>query len=182
MARGRRDTEAGIFHVWSHSVWSSGLYLDDLDRARGVSEVARATKRLRWTCLGACLLTTHYHLLLEVGDGALPPGMRELNFRYAAGFNARHQLRGHVFGGRYSSRRVETEVDLLDTYRYVMRNPVRAGLCPEPEHWRWSSYAGTIGLAESFTFVDASRVLDCFGGHGPATTARLRSFVEDPVA
>jgi putative transposase len=132
MARRRRDTEAGLFHVWAHSVWSADLFADDLDRARGVSELARATQRQPWVCLAAVLMTTHYHLILDVEDDALPLGMQALNFRYAAGYNARHRLRGHVFSGRYGSRRLKTEADLLDTYRYVVWNPVRAGLCTRP--------------------------------------------------
>jgi len=182
MARRPRDTEAGLFHVWAHSVWSAELFADDLDRARGVSEMARATHRQRWVCVAACLMTNHYHLLLEVPDDALPLGMQELNFRYAAGYNARHGLRGHVFAGRYGSRRVETQADLLDTYRYVVRNPVRAGLCNRPEDWRWSSYAGAIGQAETFTFVDAGRIVDHFGDPRDAAIARLRLFVDEGFA
>ncbi len=185
MARRRRDTEAGLFHVWAHSVWSAALYRDDLDRSRFVSELARTTQRVGWRCVGVCLLTSHNHLILEVGEGVLPVGMQELNFRYAAGFNARHGLRGHVFARRYGCRRLEIDPDLPErelqvAYRYVMRNPVEAGLCRSPELWPWSSYAATIGLVESFTFVDASPLLDCFGGSREAQIAELRAYVEEP--
>jgi REP element-mobilizing transposase RayT len=182
MARRRRDTEAGLFHVWAHSVWSADLFADDLDRARGVSELARATQRQPWVCLAAVLMTTHYHLILDVEDDALPLGMQALNFRYAAGYNARHRLRGHVFSGRYGSRRLKTEADLLDTYRYVVWNPVRAGLCTRPEDWRWSSYPATLGRDESFTFVEAHRVLEQFGQPRERATARLRLFVAEGFA
>ncbi len=54
----RRDTEAGLFHVWAHSVWSAELFRDDLDRSRFVSELARTTQRVGWRCVGVCLLTS----------------------------------------------------------------------------------------------------------------------------
>jgi putative transposase len=184
MARTRRDTEAGLFHVWSHSVRSTELFRDDLDRSRFVSELARATQRVGWRCIGFCLLTTHDHLILEVRQGELPVGMQELNFRYASGYNARHGLRGHVFAARYGCRRVEIDHDLPErelqvVFRYVMQNPLKAGLCRSPELWPWSSYASTVGLAESFTFVDASPLLGCFGGSPRAQMAALRAYVEE---
>jgi putative transposase len=179
MARPPRDMAAGFFHVWSHSIWSADLYRDDADRTRFVSELARTTQRVGWRCIGFCAMTNHKHLLLEVDDGALPVGMQELNFRYAAGFNARHGTRGHVFGGRYGSRRLETGVALLIAYRYVMRNPVRAGICRSPELWPWSSYAASVGLAEPFTFVDASRVLGCFDASPEMQITALRNLVEE---
>ena len=72
-----------------------------------------------------------------------------------------------------------SERDLQVAYRYVMRNPVEAGLCRSPELWPWSSYAATIGLAESFTFVDASPLLGCFDGSSEAQIAALRACVEE---
>jgi putative transposase len=180
MARQHRDTDAGLFHVWSHGVWTTELFRDDLDRARYISELARTTERVGWGCIGGCLLGTHTHLILNVENGVLPIGMKELNFRYAASFNARHRLRGHVFGGRFSSRRIKGEADLIRTYRYVARNPVEAGLCQKAEEWPWSSYAGAIGLAEPWTFVDPSLVLGCFSENPAVAIADLRRIVDAP--
>jgi putative transposase len=178
VARRQRDKDAGLFHVWCHSVWSAELYRDDLDRSRFVTELARITQRTGWRCIASCLLTTHYHLLVEVENDVLPGAMQALNFRYASGFNSRHRLRGHVVGGRYGSRRVVGEADLRDTYRYLARNPVEAGLCASPVQWRWSSYPGAVGCAEPLTFVDPSVVLGCFGSSPQAATFELRRFVE----
>lgn len=179
MARGPRDTSAGIFHVYTHSVWAAAkLFLDDNDRAGFLRELARATAKVGWTCREYCLMGSHYHLLLEVDDGALPLGMHALNFRYAMTFNGRHAMRGHVFGARYGARRVEDEGDLTNTFRYIALNPVEAGLCDDPASWPWSSYAGTIGVAQPSSFVDATTVLRCFGGGDEISMARLRRYVE----
>ena len=180
MPRRIRDSASGVFHVTSHSVWSAELFRDDVDRHRFVDEVARTAKHHGWVCVGICLLTTHYHLILEVKSEALPAGMQELNSRHAARFNARHRLRGHVFAGRYGSQRIETDGHLLTAFRYVARNPIEAGLADRPAAWRWSSYASAIGLDDSFGFVDASRVIACFGRPRATAVERLRSFVESP--
>jgi hypothetical protein len=123
---------------------------------------------------------THYHLILEVERGALPAGMHALNFRYAAGFNARHKMKGHVLGTRYNSFRIASEASLLYRFKYVARNPVEAWLCKSPEDWPWSSYAGTVGVSTPHSFVDARAVLACLDGPRDVALGRLRQYVRDP--
>lgn len=181
MPRALRDVDPGLFHVYAHSVWAAdALFRDDEDRLTFLRELARATSRVGWTCLGYCLMTTHYHLVLDVGADVLPKGMHSLNFRYASSFNARHAMKGHVHGRRYGARRLTDETDLLDAFKYVARNPVEAMLCKRPEQWRWSSYAATIGLADQDSFVDPGRVLRCFRDPLEFARAELRRFVEEP--
>jgi putative transposase len=93
-------------------------------------------------------MRTHYHLILDVDDGALARGMHALNFRYAVLFNERHRMRGHVHGARYGSTRLDDDPELLRAFRYVARNPVEANICDSPTDWPWSSYASAVGLAE----------------------------------
>jgi len=179
MARRPRDTSAGVFHVYTHCVWASAwLFRDDADRLTFKRELARTTVKSGWTCIGYCLMRSHYHLIVEVDAGVLPNAMHALNFRYACQYNARHAMKGHVFGARYDSPRIRDEEHLLRTYRYVMRNPVDAGRCANPEDWEWSSHAGTIGLREAETFVDATAVIKTIGGDSiDAARERLREYV-----
>jgi putative transposase len=174
----RRDTAKGIFHVTCHSVWDLDLYRDDIDRTNYCALLARTTARLGWECIGTCIMKTHVHLILGVEDGVLADGMQQLSFAYAVGFNARHRRRGRIFGAPYGLRRIADDADLLGVYRYVMLNPVEAGLVERPEQWPWSSYASTVGLRDTFSFVNADRVLGCLGGAPEIAVARLRAFVE----
>jgi putative transposase len=179
MPRPPRDTAPGIFHVTTHSVWSSVLFRDDIDRMSLLTELAATAAKFDWTCIAVCLMTTHYHLLLETVDESLPIGMKHLNLRHATRFNARHKLRGHVVDGRYWSRRISTDAQLLTAFRYLARNALEAGIGTVPGDWPWCSYRALIEPAESFTFVDCSPVAACWS---PAETAieQLRRFVESP--
>ncbi|HVH50555.1 MAG TPA: hypothetical protein VM690_00285 [Gaiellaceae bacterium] len=180
MARALRDTAAGFFHVYTHSVWAApNLFRDDQDRVVFIRELAQAVKKARWTCLAFCLMTTHYHLVLEVEDGALPVGMHALNFRFAAHFNKRHSMKGHVLGTRYGARRLVDGESLRDRFRYIVLNPVEAMLCKAPGEWEWSSYPGLIGLAEPHSFVDATRVIELFEGSREVALGHLRRYVEE---
>lgn len=180
MARKPRDTHAGLFHVITHSVRDTPLFHGDRDRVHFLRELVRAIARGEWTCLGYCLMRTHFHLVVDVPDRGLPVGMHSLNFRYAAWFNGEYRYRGHVMAARYWSRRIRTEPDLQATYRYVARNPVEAMLCENPADWAWSSYAGTIGQRNPDDFVHPESVLDCYSGPLEFRIAQLRRYVESP--
>jgi hypothetical protein len=86
----------------------------------GEGSSSAIVRKLRWRCMAFALLTSHYHLVLEVEENRLQPGMKWLN----------------------GTRRQRTRA-----FRYVALDPVRAGLVERPDDWVWSSYAGTAGYA-----------------------------------
>jgi putative transposase len=175
-----RDTAAGRFHVFTHCVWVAREHFrDEVDRLNFIRDLARVTAKFGWKCIAFCEMTSHYHLIVEVEDGVLPRAMHSLNLAYALEFNRRHELRGHTQFRRYGSKRIRTGVQLLETFDYVARNPVEAQLCATPGEWPWSSYAGTVGLAEPHSFVDASPILECFAWPGGDARAALRKRVEE---
>ncbi|HEY8029013.1 MAG TPA: transposase [Gaiellaceae bacterium] len=175
-----RDTTAGVFHIFTHCVWATPhLYRDDVDRMAFLRLLARVSERPGWTCVSYCLMTSHYHLIVQVEDGVLPPAMQALNHPYARGYNKKYGLRGHVQFRRYGSRRIEGDGDFLRTYKYVANNPVEAGLCSVASQWPWSSFAGTVGLVEATSFVDPSLVLRCFNWPAVDPRAALRAEVEE---
>ena len=157
---------------------SDALFRDDLDRIAFLRELVRAGAKCGWTCIAYCLMTTHYHLVVEVEEGALPIGMHAVNSRYAAGFNRRHHTRGHVLEARYGSHRIGSGAELLGAYAYVVRNPVAAGLAAHPALWPWSSYWITVATNPSPTFVDAGLVLGGLARTRERAVAMLRAFVE----
>lgn len=162
-----RDTAAGIFHVYTHCVYAApSLYRDDVDRLNALRHLAAVTGKPGFDCLAYCLMGTHYHLLVEVEDDVLPKTMHALNLGYARDFNRRYGLKGHVQARPYGSRRIRSAGSLLTRFRYVARNPVRAGLCASPERWQWSSFAGTAGIGERSSFVADDRILDLVDAPG----------------
>ena len=176
-----RDVRAGTFHIFTHCVWAvPRLYRDDIDRLEFLRHLARAVEQPGWTCLQYCLMTSHYHLMVDVEDGVLPRAMHAINLAYARHYNRRYSLRGHVQGWRYGSRRIVDDGDLIRRFAYIANNPVEAGLCAAPADWPWSSYAATIGLTELPTFVDPARILRCFKGPDVDPRAALRARVENP--
>jgi REP element-mobilizing transposase RayT len=154
------------------------LYRDESDRIEFIRYLARVTSKTGWVCIAYCLMTSHYHLIVRVADGVLPTAMHSLNLSYAKHHNRRHGLRGHVQFRRYGSSRIDDESDLLERFRYVVMNPVDAGLCSSPAEWAWSSYAGTVGLGELSSFLDPTPLLAACARPWSDPQAVLRSSVE----
>jgi REP element-mobilizing transposase RayT len=170
---------AGIYHVTTRSAGPAPVFTD-ADECRHFCElIRRSAARHGWKVLAFCVMSTHYHLLVEVPDEALKAGMKSLNWRYARWFNSRRGRWGHLFGDRYYCVPVKTEGHLLRALRYIARNPVRAGLCKRAADWRWSSYARLVGLDNSFPFVDVELLRGYFGANRRQAIARIRQFVDE---
>jgi putative transposase len=163
MPRPPRDASPGIHHIVIGATGPSAYFIDDIDRLDWLRRFVQTLDRFEWKCIAFCLLTTHVHAVLEVGDESLPIGMHSLNTAYGKGFNNRHDRLGNLLRSRYWSVRARDDEQLLAAFRYVARNPAKAGLSARPEAWAWSSFATSCGLARSFPFVNASRVLALLG-------------------
>lgn len=179
MARRPRDTTPGIHHVVMGATGEEDYFLDDSDRSTWIRRLVRTLDRFGWTCITVCELTTHAHALLDIPDASISRGMHYLNSFYGTYFNEKNERRGALVRSRFWSKRVVDDEQLLAAFRYIARNPVRAGLCVRPEDWLWSGFATSCGLARTFSFVDASVVLATLGAT-PANAAHLlRALVRD---
>lgn len=181
MARPLRLEHAGaVWHATSRGNERSPIFLDDDDRARFVDVLGKVVDTTRWRLHAFVLMTNHYHLLLETPEPNLSLGMRQVNGLYGQGFNRRHGRTGHLFQGRFKGILVQREAHLLEVCRYVVLNPVRAGLVEQAEDWPWSSYAATAGMRPAPAWLDTEWTIAQFGGQ--RARARYRAFVREGEA
>jgi putative transposase len=139
----RCELPDGVFHVTTRGVNGEDIVVDDEDRKRFTRLLRAVVQRYGWRMYAYCLMTNHYHLLIDTSRQLLSDGLCRLNGVYAQGFNKRHARRGHLFGGRFSAFIVEREEHFEAASRYIILNPVRAGLCDTASEWPWSdSYFG----------------------------------------
>jgi putative transposase len=175
--------EDARYHVIARSTSDGVLFRDDLDRGRFVAALDRTVERFGWICHAYCLMTTHYHLVVETPRPNLPRGVQQLNGRHASAFNERHGRTGHLFGSRYRSIVIEDARYLLAACRYVALNPVRSGICELPEEWPWSSYRATAGLEPTPRYLSPETLLAEAGGEAyPTARAAYREFVAAGLA
>jgi putative transposase len=179
MPRAPRFHECGSYrHVTARGNDREALFRDDEDRWRFLGLLRDVTRAADWRCLAFCLMTTHYHVLVQEREVTLSRSIHLLHSRYVRAFNLRHGRRGHVFGGRYGVATITDNEHLLTVLRYIAVNPVEAGLCVRPADWAWSSYAGLIGVGRPWSFVSTSHVLSLFAPRRQDSIDRIRRFVE----
>jgi REP element-mobilizing transposase RayT len=128
----------GLFHVWTVAVDGAPAFEDDLDRISFVRLLGESVHGYEWEMYAWCLLTTHYHLVIAGKQERISAGMQRLNGLHAQRANRRRERKGHLFGSRFASRIVEGENNAQAVCRYVLLNPVRAGMVERPEDWLWS--------------------------------------------
>lgn len=180
MARPLRIQYPGaVYHLTSRGNARQPIYLREDDRQRFCRLLAHVTTRYRWRCHAYCLMDNHYHLLVETLDATLAVGMRQLNGLYTQQFNRSHSRVGHVFQGRYTAILVEKDTHLLELCRYVVLNPVRARMVPEPAAWPWSSYRATVGDTAAPTWLTTDWILRQFGTSRPSAQQQFRTFVRE---
>lgn len=147
MARPLRIEFAGaIYHVTSRGNGRQRIFLDDRDNSLFLELLGNTLERFQWVCHAYCLMVNHYHLMIETPEANLSKGMHHLNASFSQAHNKRHGAVGHLLQGRFKSIVVDRESYLLELARYVVLNPVRAGMVARPEDWPWSSYRTTAGL------------------------------------
>jgi putative transposase len=146
MARPLRiELPGGIYHVTARGDRREDIYLNDDDRLTWLEVFANVCARFNWRCHAYCLMSNHYHVVIETPEPNLAEGMRQLNGVYTQRFNRRHGRVGHVYQGRYKAILVEKDSYLLELSRYVVLNPVRAHMVKAVQDWSWSSYHATVG-------------------------------------
>ncbi|MBC7221679.1 transposase [Candidatus Bipolaricaulota bacterium] len=178
MARPLRiEFPGALYHITSRGNAGQEVFLDDKDRFSFLDLLGEVVERFHWRCYAYCLMPNHYHLLVETVEPTLSRGMRHLNGVYTQAFNRRHGRSGHVFQGRFKAVLVEKESHLLEAARYIVWNPVRAGLVRHPKDWKWSSYRATAGLSPRPPFLDVDFILAQFGSDPERAARAYRKFV-----
>jgi len=156
MARPLRIEFAGaIYHVTSRGNGRQRIFLDDRDNRLFLELLGNTLERFQWVCHAYCLMVNHYHLMIETPEANLSKGMHHLNASFSQAHNKRHGAVGHLLQGRFKSIVVDRESYLLELARYVVLNPVRAGMVARPEDWPWSSYRHTAGLTAAALHAEA---------------------------
>ena len=170
-----------MYHVSSKGNRGCVVYEDDFERRMFLKVLSLVTRRFGWVCHSFCLMSNHFHLLIQLDAGGLSAGMQLLNGSFARFSNRRHGNVGHLFRNRFWSEELASEGHLLEAARYIVLNPVRAGLCTKPEDWSWSSYRACAGLDFSPKFLAATRHLQLFGTTPSTARRAYRDFVQDVI-
>lgn len=142
----RRVSSSGYYHVMLRGVGRRILFERDGDRRAFLELLRRCSGECGVTLVAYCLMSNHVHIAVEDNDMLLSGLMRRIGTSYAMRYNRTTEHVGHVFQGRFKSVPVESNEQLMETVRYIHRNPADAGIA-RVEEYQWSSYGEYLGRA-----------------------------------
>ena len=179
MARPLRIQYPGAFyHVTSRGNERKDIFRNTTDRLKFLSYLESASERYGAVIHAYCLMSNHYHLLIETPFGNLSRIMGHINGAYTTYFNIKRKRSGHLFQGRYKSILVEVDAYATELSGYLHLNPVRAGIVSRPEEFLWSSYRAYIGEIVSPHWLKTDLVLNLFTSNHLTAHTLYRKFVE----
>jgi putative transposase len=143
MPRHARASQAGFcYHALNRGNGRRTVFHKDGDYAAFVKLLTQAGERTGMRLLAYCLMPNHFHLALwPAEDGQLSAYMAWLLTAHVRRYHQHYHSSGHVWQGRFRAFAIQEDEHLLTVWRYIERNPVRAGLVSRAELWRWSSAA-----------------------------------------
>ncbi len=177
----RLEYPGALFHVTSRGNGRQDIFRDDRDRQFFLDLLGAAVKRFAWIVTAYALMPNHFHLLIQLTLETLSKGLQWLNSKYAQAFNQRHDRVGHLFQGRFHAALVEKETYFLEVLRYVVLNPVRAGMVRRPEDYIWSSHRAVLGYVPAPEWLAVDDVLVQFGPQRDLARANYQSFVDSAI-
>lgn len=191
MARKKRIWYPGAtYHVMNRGNRRLSIFADSSDYLKFMDFVLRIKDKYPFKIHALCLMTNHYHMVIETGDIELGVIMQRLSSAYAENYNHRHNCTGHLFQGRYTACLINDDRYFLEVNRYIHLNPVKANMVQEPQEYLYSSYrlfANNVGCnylpCTEFEqlmkqVVETDRVLKSFD----YDSQKYQSFVADKVS
>ncbi|MDC7292999.1 transposase [Butyrivibrio sp. DSM 10294] len=179
-----------IYHVMSRGNHKNDIYIDSEDYIMFLKILSFMKKRYNFKVHSLCLMTNHFHLLIETTDVSISRIMQHLLSNYSHYYNDAHDFEGHVFQGRYYSKIINDDNYLLEAIRYIHRNPVKASIVSKAEKYPYTSYREFLKTEYELTFpgsilerllneiTDLNRVKEYFGEN----KEKYRKFNEDRIS
>jgi REP element-mobilizing transposase RayT len=172
--------EGLTYHLIARGNNRRDVFPDDEGRSQFVGLLVEVARRYLWQVLAYCVMTNHFHIVATTPEANLSSGMQTLMSRYARDQNRRQGRTGHVFGRRFWSHPIADDDHLANVIRYVLRNPVAAGLVTAGIDWPASSCRLTLDAnAEVPAELDVEFVLGMFHRNPQHARSVLRAFIED---
>lgn len=176
----RIEYPGAYYHVMNRGLARTRIFLDEQDQKNFLDLIGETRKLWKIKVYAYCLMSNHYHLLVQTPQGNLSRVMRHLDGIYTQRFNRSHRRDGPLFRGRYRAILIDAEQYFLAVARYIHSNPVEAGVVSEIRRYRWSSHGDYLDSRRCPQWLDTKDLLSRFG-RGAQALRGYRAFMERGV-
>ncbi len=174
MPRRERITEPGFYHVISRGVERRNVFLDGDDFDKFLSILSEQFKNCNIELHAYCLMTNHYHLLLETKEANISDAMKNINSLYSIYFNKKYNRSGHLWQGRFASYYLYDDVHFWYVAKYIERNPIKANMVKQIDHYKYQSFFQWKYKLEHYLHIKKSRIFDM-------TLAEYEEFISSEI-
>ena len=113
-----------IYHIMSHSITEFDLFPDNSDKEKFLDLLQECLDKFHCKVYGYCLMTNHYHLILDTCGYDISDFMKVLNQRYALYIKRIYKRKGHLLADRFTSKIIDTDQYLMTLSAYIHNNGV----------------------------------------------------------
>jgi len=176
----RIEYPGALYHVTSRGNEKKDIFRSIKDRDKFLSYLSSAWERHGAVFHAYCLMSNHFHLMVETPLGNLSWIMKHINGSYTTYFNVKHKRAGHLLQGRYKAVLVQADAYAAELSRYIHLNPVRAKMVSTPEEYRWSSCSRYLEGTEP-SWLSTGLVLGYFGTEDEDRRRNYRDYLYDAI-
>ncbi|WP_419768878.1 transposase [Arcobacter sp.] len=160
MPRRERITDAGCYHVVCRGVERRNVFLDSDDFEQFLALLKSVKKEFDIIVHSFCLMTNHYHILLETKEDNISLAMKYLNSHYAIYFNKKYKRTGHLWQGRFHSDYLYADNHFWYVAKYIEQNPIKAKMVKEIHHYKYQSFFQWKYQCEYSYLLEGSKIFD----------------------
>lgn len=137
--RARIMSASGYMHIIVRGIGKQLLFEDDYDYRYYLAKLERYCMDTEVRVCAYCLMDNHVHLLVRGEHESIVLLMKKIGVSYSWYYNKKYEREGHLFQDRYKSEPIENEAYFLTAFRYILKNPQKAGICSAMQY-PWNSY------------------------------------------
>lgn len=148
MPRGPRISyEQAFYHVFNRGVARQPIFHDEGDYRKFLKRLIelKSNKGFDHSIYAYVLMPNHFHLLIQTRKTPISKIMTSLTTSYSMYVNKTYHRVGPLFQNRFKSKLCDKEAYFLGASRYILLNPIEAGLSKRLEDYPWSSYQELYG-------------------------------------
>lgn len=172
----RNNSPALWHHVMNRGVDHQDIFECAGDGRHFLELIGESCARVDARIAASCLMTNHFHLLVNCSGSDLGSFMHHLGWNYARRFNRQRNRDGPIFRGRFRSLGIEEDDHLATVGRYIHRNPLDLPGPVKLDEYRWSSYRFYVTSTTPTPWLTTTELL---AGQHPR---EYRHFVENDLA
>jgi len=160
----RIDYPGALHHVIVRGINGKYIFKETEEKKEFYTRLKDLKEKSSVQIYAWCLMSNHFHILIQTGKTSLSEFMRSLLTGYALNYNKRHKRKGYVFQNRYKSIICDRDEYLLPLVRYIHLNPVKTRMIMISEllSYRWTGYRETVGGGAQ-VLIEHEEVLGFFG-------------------